>query len=653
MQTNSEAEVSSFSDSEDNLSDEFTYKYEQDTMQELKSDDENSDNPADIVPMMVIKPKVKILPFPAVSPQWYVMQNRLAKHNSTRDSVHQAIAVERDDDGAFASVNRSEVSGSLQENLTNLEVQMTSVSSKAKKTHLKAIIAVGNHIKSNGPTVNTQELGEIYMKEKEITKRCDSIALYDIFCKHLNVSQVYLFGKAYIVLNQDNLHLNSAVASLKKVFDSNKEEILTKIAKERISDLFLPALRYMDTPRDKQVLKGLISQLTNISFTTRLQCVQNRNSTRRANRALPVVLGQYKQICTTSQMVRNDLTILQQYQLTQRLISQKKLKEIRVIAEGRGRKLKCTYFPELATVLAYAFGDYDVEQGGGGLEAHPRLTCGTLYQTSDSVTTMKRAREILLSVAPNGFSISLSTCYNYTENYRERSAQSKRHHAGRGVNAPISLGKPPRTGVQQLVINLHWSTANVNLIVDASQKLSQSIVVSKDAKAIIPADISPVQRPGRSWKSKEHPDHSWDQSRVNSITPMTFLFLETVVKQKPSSTVEELYITTSSSTTIHLKRTGQGVTLLNLSFFEPETTFKCLNELLYLLTLPSLDPFFRDQRTGALKKEFVFVVDNGPAEQPCSPLVQMTLVRFLKLLNLDKVTQVSFAEYHSFEKKFR
>lgn len=41
------------------------------------------------------------------------------------------------------------------------------------------------------------------------------------------------------------------------------------------------------------------------------------------------------------------------------------------------------------------------------------------------------------------------------------------------------------------------------------------------------------------------------------------------------------------------------------------------------------------------------VVDNGPAEQPSSPLVQMSLVRLLKLLDLDKVTQVSFAEYHS------
>ena len=137
----------------------------------------------------------------------------------------------------------------------------------------------------------------------------------------------------------------------------------------------------------------------------------------------------------------------------------------------------------------------------------------------------------------------------------------------------------------------------MNLIVDASQELCQSIVISKGAKAIIPANISPVQRPGRTWKPKEHPDHSWDQSRVNSITPMTFLFLETVIKQQPSSTIEEFNISTSGSTTLQLKRNGQGVTLLNLSCFEPDTTFKCLNELLYLLTLSSLDAFFRDQRT--------------------------------------------------------
>jgi len=86
-----------------------------------------------------------------------------------------------------------------------------------------------------------------------------------------------------------------------------------------------------------------------------------------------------------------------------------------------------------------------------------------------------------------------------------------------------------------------------------------------------------------------------------------------------------------------ITRTGQGVTLLN---FEPDTTFKCLNELLYLLIKPALDTFFRDD--WKTEEAIHFVVDNGPAEQQSSPLVQMSLVRLLKLL-----TQVSFAEYHS------
>ncbi len=51
--------------------------------------------------------------------------------------------------------------------------------------------------------------------------------------------------------------------------------------------------------------------------------------------------------------------------------------------------------------------------------------------------------------------------------------------------------------------------------------------------------------------------------------------------------------------------------------------------------------------SGKLKKEFTFIVDNGPAEQPSCPLVRMCLVHLLKFLNLEKVTQVSFAEYHS------
>ena len=265
-----------------------------------------------------------------------------------------------------------------------------------------------------------------------------------------------------------------------------------------------------------------------------------------------------------------------------------------------------------------------------------------LYKSADNVTTMKKAREII-SLAPPNFSISLSACYNYTDNYRSGSLQAERHHAGKGVNAQISLKMPPRTGVEKLVVNLYWSTANVNHIVDYAEKKSSAVVVSKDSKAIVPANITPVQKPGHSWSKREELDHSWDQSRTNAVTLMTFLFLQTQVKEK----LTQIDFTGATGTLLTITRGGQGVTLLNPSFFEPDTTFKSFNELLLLLTLPGLDSFFRDPSNGKLKKEMVFIVDNGPAEQPSNYIVQMCLVRLVALLNLNKVTQVAFAEYHS------
>ena len=103
---------------------------------------------------------------------------------------------------------------------------------------------------------------------------------------------------------------------------------------------------------------------------------------------------------------------------------------------------------------------------------------------------MKHAREIILALAPESFNICLLSCFNYTQNYREGSQQAKRHHAGKGVNACISLHKPPRTGVQQLVVNLHWSTHNVNLIMDTAHLNSDNVLInSKDAKAKVNADV--------------------------------------------------------------------------------------------------------------------------------------------------------------------
>ena len=56
---------------------------------------------------------------------------------------------------------------------------------------------------------------------------------------------------------------------------------------------------------------------------------------------------------------------------------------------------------------------------------------------------MRQARECILMHATLHFDVSLSTCYNYTMNYRENSRAAKEHHHGKGINADISLKRPP------------------------------------------------------------------------------------------------------------------------------------------------------------------------------------------------------------------
>ncbi len=202
---------------------------------------------------------------------------------------------------------------------------------------------------------------------------------------------------------------------------------------------------------------------------------------------------------------------------------------------------------------------------------------------------------------------------------------------GRNVNARISLHAPPRTGVDKLVVNLHWTSSNVNEIIETGD-WEDTVIDSKDAKCIVCGDISPVQRPGQTLKKRAVlPDHEWNQSRQNAVTPMAHLLMN-----KPSNLHDTQVV-----------RTGKAVVLINLSFCEPSSSFRCINELLKLMSMPEFESIFRNPKTGRLKSMFINVVDNGPAEQPASPLVQMLLIRFREYLELRKAVQVSYAEYYS------
>ena len=403
--------------------------------------------------------------------------------------------------------------------------------------------------------------------------------------------------------------------------------------------MYPKALECIQSEHDGQVLKAILAQITSVNFTAKLQVyVQNRSSVSSAKASIHHKLTKLEEIQRTSLIVRNDMTVEAQRRLYKCIIQPRNIKEIRQRASGAGRHLKSEEYHELSTVLEFAFGEHDYrEMGGGGLESHPRLTNGVLYRTHDNKTNMIEARQLILALSPPDFQISISSCYNYTQNYKERSHQAKQHHHNRCVNANVSLHRPPRIGVPHLVINLHWSSANVGYFADYAATKDNCLMISKDAKSIVPANIPPVQLPGKTWKKIDYPDHTWDQGH-SEVVPMTFLFLRSKLVEKSIQ---------HHAPIIQVNRTGTALTLINLAYYEPATTLKCLNEIPMLMVNPGLDTYFRNSDTGRLKDELIFVVDNGPAETPSSHLVQMCLVRLLRLLNLSMVVQLSFAEYHS------
>lgn len=202
----------------------------------------------------------------------------------------------------------------------------------------------------------------------------------------------------------------------------------------------------------------------------------------------------------------------------------------------------------------------------------------------------------------------------------------------------MSLHKAPNTSEKVHPLNAHWTSAHVNFFLH-----------SKDAKCIICGDIQPVLKPGKTWRNFETPDDTFDQSRVNAVTPMSHLFMD--IRKQPELDNVSLLIP-NTDVTINVTRTGKAVTLIiiiiiNLSLTEPETVFRVFNELFLLMCIPSLDKFFCNQETGKLKEIMGFIVDNGPSEAPSNLLVQMLLVRLLNFLDLDKITQRSFTEYLS------
>lgn len=464
----------------------------------------------------------EVLPLHGPGFAWYRERGVNAAANVARSEEREKNSVIVQDN-KIQGLKRGRASGTLIENINELVDKLSESGSTKQQKHLSAMVSVGRFVMENGLIVKTRDLAKKYKEIKGLREsaRMDSSQLLQTLGKHLNLVQVYIRGRGYITENR-GADIAKITESLDNI-ETDDKVIINEKVKQAIGDKYRSVLEYLDSRRDRDTLKSVLTEITSANFMMKLANVQDKRTFQRLKDLVKVNLKLFEDMQEEMKQADEALSDVAKRNKRHRILQKMKIEKLRHVFTGRGRELKSEEFPDLAGILEFAFSESDrIDRAGGGMESHPRLIDTVLYRAADSNTTMKHAREIVLALALERFKISLSSCFNYTQNYREGTYQAKRHDSRKGINACLSLHKPPRTGVQQLVVNLHWSTQNVNLTTDYARCFPTNFMVdSKDAKAKIQANVTPVQRPGKTWRKVIYPDHDWSKSNNTSITPMT------------------------------------------------------------------------------------------------------------------------------------
>ena len=174
-------------------------------------------------------------------------------------------------------VRRSNIKGTLEENIASLEMKIRS----SKSHHLMSqvsTLAVAKHILKHGPLVPTTELCDIYKKASgsSSNRRTMSAELFGITSKHLNITQLYIKGQAFICEDTQS-DFSSILTFIRNRVKDRRH--LTEHVTNTIGDCFKEALNYMDSKRDRDTVTALIECLTSVKFVVgKLLSVQNKGA---------------------------------------------------------------------------------------------------------------------------------------------------------------------------------------------------------------------------------------------------------------------------------------------------------------------------------------------------------------------------------------
>ena len=189
------------------------------------------------------------LPIPCALKKFYFKQNVIATKNSTRTARHAEMPALQERSKVIA-LQRSKVDGTLKENIGSIQQHLNTSKDKTKRAELMGAVEVAEKIQEN-ILFSTTNAAQIYKKNKydllneEITSNyfC-AIDTYEKLAKHLNIDQIYIDNKSFLVESK-GISIRNVVNHIQTVLEKLQRNDVTDV-KSTLSTTFNDILQYLN-----------------------------------------------------------------------------------------------------------------------------------------------------------------------------------------------------------------------------------------------------------------------------------------------------------------------------------------------------------------------------------------------------------------------
>ena len=161
-----------------------------------------------------------------------------------------------------------------------------------------------------------------------------SLTFFETLSKHLPICQIYLGKKAYVI--EDRMQEVSIVSAAVDILLKDPYFIVSNYIKNRIGHIYKDVIDFLDTKRDKDVMRAILAKITSVRYAARLEGLQSRYAVRNASDRLEADLLTYSELKKTSQVVRNDMTNEKQALLQRRIAANVSIKRCAQLHKEEG-----------------------------------------------------------------------------------------------------------------------------------------------------------------------------------------------------------------------------------------------------------------------------------------------------------------------------